>query len=101
MRLAREQDRELRSYLAGDLDTEARTDLAAALRDAGLTLGGGGVFQQFAGQDRSAAQARGEADASRRSGRAATDSLADTLSTLPTHAAAVARPTRGVVDLYA
>jgi flagellar hook-length control protein FliK len=76
-------------------------DLAAALRDSGLTLSGGGVFQQFAGQDSSAAQDRNETNGSRRSGRAGADALPDTRSDLPARTAALARPTQGVVDLYA
>ena len=74
-------------------------DLAAALRDAGLTLSGGGVFQQFAGQDQSGAQARSDgSDAPRR--RSSRD-LSETLAALPARVAAAARPTQGVVDLYA
>ena len=74
-------------------------DLAAALRDAGLTLSGGGVFQQFAGQDQSGAQARSDgSDAPRR--RSSRD-LSEPLAALPARVAAAARPTQGVVDLYA
>jgi len=72
-------------------------DLAAALRESGLTLSGGGVFQQFADQDPSRAQPRNDGKATRRNSRE--DS--DTLTTLPPRAAAVARQTQGVVDLYA
>ena len=72
-------------------------DLAAALRDSGLTLSGGGVFQQFAGQDQSGAQARNEGNTPRRGGR----DMGDALSALPLRAAPVARQTQGVVDLYA
>ncbi|MBC7729400.1 MAG: flagellar hook-length control protein FliK [Microbacteriaceae bacterium] len=72
-------------------------DLAAALRDSGLTLTGGGVFQQFAGQGPSGARARSEGNAPRRSGR----DMSDALSALPVRTAPVARQTQGVVDLYA
>jgi len=72
-------------------------DLAAALRDSGLTLSGGGVFQQFAGQDPSGARARSDGQVPRRSG---TDD-ADNMPSVPTLAVAVGRQTQGVVDLYA
>lgn len=74
-------------------------DLAAALRDSGLTLSGGGVFQQFAGQDQSGAQARSDGSSAPR--RGSSRDVSDSLATLPARVAAGARPTQGVVDLYA
>lgn len=75
-------------------------DLAAALRDAGLTLSGGGVFQQAPGQG-------GEADsrannnssntAASRARLAGPDSALSALGNAP----GPARATRGVLDLYA
>ena len=74
-------------------------DLAAALRDSGLTLSGGGVFQQFAGQDQSGAQARSDGSSAPR--RGSSRDVSDSLAALPARVATVARQTQGVVDLYA
>ena len=73
-------------------------DLAAALRDAGLTLSGGGVFQQAPGQG-------GDADSRASNNNAAANRARPAGLDLPLtalgSAAAPARATRGVLDLYA
>ncbi len=71
-------------------------DLAAALRDSGLTLSGGGVFQQPGGQNE-AAQHKADGDTKSGSGsRMAMLPRADAES-----APLQIRQARGVVDLYA
>ncbi|MCV2355025.1 flagellar hook-length control protein FliK [Paucibacter sp. B2R-40] len=71
-------------------------DLAAALRDSGLTLSGGGVFQQPGDQNRQP-QPGAEAATERSSGFGNNLSLG---ASSPAAAAQI-RPARGVVDLYA
>jgi len=85
------------SFHAEQADTRAvleqsLPDLAAALRDAGLTLSGGGVFQQAKDQDQSARQGAG--------GRTVQDSSLDNEPALA-RAPIAPRISRGVVDLYA
>lgn len=72
-------------------------ELAAALRDSGLTLSGGGVFQQARdpGQGGQQGQAQASAGTQGRSGPAAD---APPVMDIPTP---VAQRSRGVVDLYA
>ncbi|MBT9495039.1 MAG: flagellar hook-length control protein FliK [Paucibacter sp.] len=71
-------------------------DLAAALRDSGLTLSGGGVFQQ-PGEQNGSAQARPDGKAESGSGNRGTmRSITD-----PEPVPMLIRPSRGVVDLYA
>ena len=87
------------SFHADQADTRAvlersLPDLAAALRDSGLTLSGGGVFQQSAGQDRQAET--GGQPAQRQRSRDASDALPSLSRTAPPP-----RASRGVVDLYA
>ncbi|MDC8773813.1 flagellar hook-length control protein FliK [Roseateles albus] len=71
-------------------------DLAAALRDSGLTLSGGGVFQQPGEQSRQAQQGP-EAEAQRSSGLGKNLSLSASSQAAPVQI----RHARGVVDLYA
>lgn len=85
------------SFHAEQADTRAvleqsLPDLAAALRDAGLTLSGGGVFQQAKDQDQSARQGAG--------GRTLQGSSQDS-EPAPARAPIAPRISRGVVDLYA
>jgi len=70
-------------------------DLAAALRDSGLTLSGGGVFQQPARDQQAQASAQ-RAHAGGRGGREADEGV-QALGIGP----APARASRGVLDLYA
>jgi flagellar hook-length control protein FliK len=69
-------------------------DLAAALRDAGLTLSGGGVFQQQQPQDQGQ---QGE----RRNTAGSRADMSAIEGSAPVARANVARETRGVLDLYA
>jgi flagellar hook-length control protein FliK len=71
-------------------------DLAAALRDSGLTLSGGGVFQQAGDQNRSAQQ---EPDTA--AGRGPNQAQSLVLGASNPAPALQTRPSRGVVDLYA
>ncbi|MGS0755250.1 flagellar hook-length control protein FliK [Roseateles sp. GG27B] len=77
-------------------------DLAAALRDAGLTLSGGGVFQQA--PDRGS-DSDGHASSDNNSGNTATRRVRTAGLDLPLsalgNAPASARASRGVLDLYA
>ncbi len=76
---------------------QAMPQLAGTLREAGLTLAGGGVFEQpRQPQPEGGAQARGAGNAT---GRAAADHGADTRSVVGAAAPAIRR--RGVVDLVA
>ena len=96
------------SFHAEQADTRAvlersLPDLAAALRDAGLTLSGGGVFQSSSGQTggRSQAGADADAEAGSRSPRRAAAGGSDAVTDATRRALPPARATRGVVDLYA
>ena len=98
------------SFHAEQADTRAvlersLPDLAAALRDAGLTLSGGGVFQSSSGQtggrSQAGADADAEAEAGSRSPRRAAAGGSDALTDATRRALPPARATRGVVDLYA
>ena len=96
------------SFHAEQADTRAvlersLPDLAAALRDAGLTLSGGGVFQSASGQTggRSQAGAGADAEAGSRSPRRAAAGGSDAVTDATRRALPPARATRGVVDLYA
>jgi hypothetical protein len=71
-------------------------DLAAALRDAGLTLSGGGVFQQDRDGGASADRRHGSGGSAQRGARDAENAPAG-----PVRSAVAARVSRGVVDLYA
>ncbi len=76
-------------------------DLAAALRDAGLTLSGGGVFQQAPGQggdadSRANNNNNNSSTAASRARLAGPDSALSALGNAP----GPARATRGVLDLY-
>lgn len=93
------------SFMSDQADTRAALErglpeLASALRDSGLTLSGGGVFQQPREQrDPSAQQQSGEAQ-----GRGAGRGEAGGAAAGPEALAAAPRPaarTRGVVDVYA
>lgn len=93
------------SFMSDQAETRAvlergLPELASALRDSGLTLSGGGVFQQPREQrDPSAQQQSGEAQG-RGAGRGEAGGTAAGTETL----AAAPRPaarTRGVVDVYA
>ncbi|HEX2009753.1 MAG TPA: flagellar hook-length control protein FliK, partial [Roseateles sp.] len=73
-------------------------ELASALRDSGLTLSGGGVFQQAQDQGRPAPQSAHGASSRAAHGAA----LEDTTESLSTAATLRPQPrARGVVDLYA
>lgn len=71
-------------------------ELASALRDQGLTLSGGGVFQQSAGQRQAQAS-----DQNSRQGRNADSSEDEGGASAATVAAPAPRQLRGVVDVYA
>ncbi len=71
-------------------------DLAAALRDAGLTLSGGGVFQQPGEQNRSSQNSPG-GNGEKSLGRGADSGLSAASETIQMRP----RQSRGVVDLYA
>jgi flagellar hook-length control protein FliK len=71
-------------------------DLAAALRDSGLTLSGGGVFQQSRDQANSQQQDP-DSSSARDSSRGNSLNLVGSGPVV----APLARPSRGVVDLYA
>lgn len=73
-------------------------DLAAALRDAGLTLSGGGVFEQA--RDRSGQEQASGKDMTARSKSARSIRLDDTSASLA-GVATSARRSQGVLDLYA
>ena len=80
-------------------------DLAAALRDAGLTLSGGGVFQQSPGQSRNSDNRSSSDNSNSNSSRSATSRARAAGLDLPLsalgNAPASARAARGVLDLYA
>ena len=81
---------------------QAMPMLASALREDGLTLTGGGVFEQpppGAQQDAQREQAQRDAAASRRA-TAQTGSDAELRAAAPVHAGRAGSP-RGVLDLYA
>lgn len=71
-------------------------ELASALRDQGLTLSGGGVFQQSAGQRQAQAS-----DQNSRQGRNADSSEDEGGASAATVTAPAPRQLRGVVDVYA
>lgn len=74
-------------------------ELAAALRESGLTLSGGGVFQQMNQQAR---DERGEHDEAHRTARSSTREFAIGGDTAPRGPAAVpVRAQHGMLDLYA
>jgi flagellar hook-length control protein FliK len=73
-------------------------DLAAALRDSGLTLSGGGVFQQAREQAQPEA---GQHGSDRRRGSTAPVGSSDSVETGPKAGAAAPQRNRGVLDMYA
>lgn len=74
-------------------------DLASALREQGLTLAGGGVFQQSPGQSRGEREAQGSQTQATHSDLAAAPGADEGNSAMA--AVAPRRTGRGVVDLYA
>lgn len=92
------------SFHAEHADTRAvleqsMPDLAAALRDAGLTLSGGGVFQQTREQSQDAQQRQADGSSSDR--RSSRIGGGDDGGPALTRAAPLPRASRGVLDLYA
>ncbi|MEJ6007226.1 flagellar hook-length control protein FliK [Paucibacter sp. AS339] len=89
------------SFHAEQADTrnvleQSLPDLAAALRESGLTLSGGGVFQQANGQGQGQQSRSDEGSAPR--GKTLSQ---DTQSSLATRPAVPQRVSRGVLDMYA